>query len=111
MDFTADGSILVSKNACMVNCVLENLLKLHVHAVKSVMEWCANVDLHHDCLLKQGEFYDFPKNVVDCLSWMLSIGLELKTLIWQMCCLVSDKFDAIYNDVAQHIGALDLVDT
>lgn len=51
VEFAAAGGITVSKTACMVDSVLEILLKLRMDAVKSVMEWCSNVNLH--CIYHQ----------------------------------------------------------
>lgn len=37
-EFAANRNLIVSKMACMVNCMSENLLKLHTDVVKAVVE-------------------------------------------------------------------------
>lgn len=55
--------------------------------------------------MKLEEFCDFPENAVDCLSWKLSLGFEFMALIWSMHHAMSEKLDAVHDDVAQHAGA------
>lgn len=43
LEFAVDGSIVISKTACMENCILENLLKLRTNVVKTVVEWCSEM--------------------------------------------------------------------
>lgn len=108
IEFVADGSIVVSKMALIVNHVSENLLKLYTNVVKTVVEWCIDTGLYHDHLSKLEEFYDLPEDAMDYSSQKLSIGLELIVLIQTMHQSVSDKLDSMHDDVAWHVGALDL---
>lgn len=73
---------------------------------KIVVEWGTNTGLHCEYLSKLGEFYNLPKDAIDCLSCKLSIGLELMALIMKMHHSVLDKLDSVHDNVAWHVGAL-----
>lgn len=108
VEFAANGGMIASETACMANHVSENLVKLCVDTVESIMEWCTDINLHWNCLSKLEEFCDLPKDFANCLSWKLSVSFESMSLICQMHWLVFNKFDSIHNHVAQHNSAFGL---
>lgn len=56
---------VVSEMTCIAKCILENLLKVWINAVKTLVKWTATDGLHHKYLLKLDEFYDKSEDAAD----------------------------------------------
>lgn len=66
IEFAADSSIIVSEIAWIANWVFENMLKLCMDMVKTLVEWTDHDSVHKEWLSKLGTFCNVPEDSFNC---------------------------------------------
>lgn len=106
LEFVVNRSVIVSNVQLQVMHVNEDSAKLKIAAVAEMLEWVVADDLHHQCIGCLETFYKIDKDSPNFHQQQLAVSLKLKSMLRQMRSTIANKFDALHEDLAQHVDAI-----